>query len=566
MRGTPDCTNHTVTVSEQEQTRTYHWDGDSWEPGPWSEWTTYSTHTVDTTPEDCPGKQVTATVPAYTPPSCTDAPHLTYSAGEGFHWVASGPDSARVLDAVAEDGYVLVGQTHYGPYDLTAWTIAEKIQHGCVATLAIPVVHQSPSCGVNGSISALASALIVYTISGGSWDNLTGGDYVITATLTGGALEFAEAAGWVVSGLTATRTVHIDAPATCVTPSAQVSPQTCIPDQPGGVAAGAITLGTESGVSYVVRDSGGATVDISALAALPAGTYTITASALSGYQVLDGNGFLDGVLTLTVLPPSADCTIVTPVEPTVNAVDDCYTAKDRVDFVADNEYWTAEITDATHVTFTAKDGYFFLDEEGASVKQLSLEYPALTDEQCPLVPGDVGAACVGSVPYLAYHLDLPDGFETDDSTPLTITFVNPDGKNYVQSNLPLSGKMLWPGASEGPPQMWPGWDFVHGEYVNVGDDNFGWTRDGVTVQFDVNPHFETTLSYPQESAKCANPPKHSPPKPPPPNPPPPNPPVTPAVSVAVLPNTGGPSGVLGGIGALLLLGGCALIRRGAKAS
>ena len=108
---------------------------------------------------------------------------------------------------------------------------------------------------MNGSISPLVSALIAYTISGGSWDDLPAGDYIITATLTSGALELAEAAGWVVSGSTATRTVHVDAPATCVTPSVQSSTQTCVPNQPDDSAAGAITVGTEPGVSYVVRDS-----------------------------------------------------------------------------------------------------------------------------------------------------------------------------------------------------------------------------------------------------------------------------------------------------------------------
>ena len=126
---------------------------------------------------------MTATAPAYTPPSCTDAPHLTYSAGEGYHWVASGPDTARVLDAVAEDGYVLVGQTHYGPYDLTSWTIAEKIQHGCVGELVDVTVHQSTACDTNGSIDVPVSALMTFTIPGGSWTNLAAGDYVVTATL-----------------------------------------------------------------------------------------------------------------------------------------------------------------------------------------------------------------------------------------------------------------------------------------------------------------------------------------------------------------------------------------------
>ena len=188
------------------------------------------------------------------------------------------------------------------------------------------------------------------------------------------------------------------------------------------------------------------------------------------------------------------------------------------------------------------------------------------------MPGDVGATCVGDVPYLAYDLTLPEGFGEAGPTPLTITFVNPSGENYVVSNLPLKGEMLWPGASATEPLMWPGWDLVNGEYVDVGNDNFGWTRNGITVAFDVNPHYETTLTYPPATVACANPPGQTPPNTPPQHDPrrprrrprrPPRPSNPPGVVPAAgrtrpLPNTGGPNGGLAGLGALLLLGGLAL--------
>ncbi len=573
VRGTPDCEHEKITVEKQKRTRTYTWDGDSWEPGPWSEWTTYSTYKIHTTPEDCPGKEVTAAAPSYTPPSCTDAPHLTYSAGEGYHWVASGPDTARVLDAVAEDGYVLVGQTHYGPYDLTSWTLAEKIQHGCVGELVDVTVHQSTACDTLASIDIPVSALITFTIAGGSWTNLAAGDYVVTATLNGGALEFANTAGWTISGPTATRTLHVEPPLVCVTPSASTTPQVCVPEQPGGVTTGAITTVAVTGLVYTVRNAANEVVDPSALAP---GTYTVTAVALAGYELIDGNGFEGGVLTLTVLAPEENCTTEAPVKPTVSVVDQCYTANDAVTFEANTAYWTAVVTDSTHVTFTAKPGYYFLGDGGAQVTQLVLTHAATTDEQCPLVPGDVGAKCVGSVPYLAYDLALPAGFEGAGPTPLTITFVNPNGANYVISNLPLSGQLLWPGASATEPLMWPGWDLVNGEYVDVGDDNFGWTRDGITVAFDVNPHYQTTLNYPPESAVCANPPGKTPAPPAPPSGPPTNPPTTPPTTppglyrpppvTPSLPNTGGPNGGLVGLGTFLLLAGVVLVRRAGRPS
>ena len=104
-----------------------------------AEWTTYETYTVPTTSEDCPGTEVTA--------DGTDVhaaelhrrtpPHLRRRRGLPLGRRAS-RRAARVLDAVAENGYVLVGQTHYGPYDLTSWSAAEKIKHGCVGELVTP--------------------------------------------------------------------------------------------------------------------------------------------------------------------------------------------------------------------------------------------------------------------------------------------------------------------------------------------------------------------------------------------------------------------------------------------
>lgn len=127
---------------------------------------------------------------------------------------------------------------------------------------------------------------------------------------------------------------------------------------------------------------------------------------------------------------------------------------------------------------------------------------------CPLTPGDIASECVGNVPYLSYVVNLPEGFVPDSATPLTITFVNPDGEDYVVNGLPLSGELLWPGASATEPLQWPGWTYdpATGTYTETPDANFGWTRTGVTVMFDVNPHYETVVNYPAATELCANPP------------------------------------------------------------
>lgn len=128
--------------------------------------------------------------------------------------------------------------------------------------------------------------------------------------------------------------------------------------------------------------------------------------------------------------------------------------------------------------------------------------------ECPLVPGDILSTCQGDVPYLGYAVTLPEGYTTDDETPVTITFVNPDGEDYVVTGQPLSGSLLWPGAKATEPKMWPGWDLVNGTYVQT-EGNFAWTREGITVRFEVNPTFETEVEYPAATALCANPPKQA---------------------------------------------------------
>ncbi|MFC7493104.1 MULTISPECIES: hypothetical protein [unclassified Nocardioides] len=556
LHGAPDCTTHTITKTKQSRFRSYSWNGTAWTAGPWSEWTTVETKAWPTSPEQCPGTQVTATAPGYSPPDCATGPSLTHADGPGYHWESSGPPEALVLTAVADAGHTLVGRTVFGPYDTTPWTDEEKVRHGCVAPLADPVVTPAASCGVPAAITPMSGDHVAYSISGGSWSGLAAGDYVITATLTDGAVAFdnAAASGWRVDGSTATRVVTVAAPATCVTPDVGITSGVCVPGPDAAATGGGIVVPVQQGVTYVTRDAAGSVVDPRTLGSLAPGTYTVTATPADGYQVTDANGFVDGVRTVVIEPVGTGCQpVAVPVQPTVRAVDPCYSANDRVVFDRENEYWTAEITDDSHVTFTAKGDTLLEDRDGNLADRLVLSYPPLTDEQCPLEPGGVDATCVDTVPYLSYAVDLPAGFATDDPRPLRITFVNPDGPDHVVRDLPLTGRLLWPGASATEPLMWPGWDLVDGRYVDVGDRNFGWTRGGITVSFDVNPHYATSVTYPPATVACANP--QQPERPPGLNRPP-------ATTAPPLPDAGGPSGLLAALAGLLLVSGCALVRIG----
>jgi hypothetical protein len=228
-----------------------------------------------------------------------------------------------------------------------------------------------------------------------------------------------------------------------------------------------------------------------------------------------------------------------------------------------------QVTQTREVTTTV----FEYDAEGNPTAKSSVAIETQTRDleqseigECPLIPGDIASSCVGDVPYLAYGVTLPEGYVADSATPVTITFVNPAGPDLVFGNQPLSGSVLWPGASAGEPKMWPGWELVNGEYFPT-DGNFAWTREGVTVRFDVNPTYETVVEYPAASALCANPANDDDPETPVVGPETPVSPETPGPETPASVDPESPLAVTGGVvspivpiagGALLLMGLAAL--------
>jgi hypothetical protein len=125
------------------------------------------------------------------------------------------------------------------------------------------------------------------------------------------------------------------------------------------------------------------------------------------------------------------------------------------------------------------------------------EVPSLTAEIFEPV-------CDGDVPYLQYRV-VPTGATSDT---LTITWINPSGDDVVYTDLPLEGRVLWPGAvvdEDGNPLDWPGWRLEDGEWVE--GDEFDWVRPSVDVRMEVNPEVTLTAAYPPSSPSCAtNPP------------------------------------------------------------
>jgi hypothetical protein len=87
LPGVVDCESDTYTVKHQERTREYSWDGDSWEPGPWSEWTTYDTTVTPATDEQCPDEPVPGTPYAFAVQGSCEAPgYIQINHVPHVHW------------------------------------------------------------------------------------------------------------------------------------------------------------------------------------------------------------------------------------------------------------------------------------------------------------------------------------------------------------------------------------------------------------------------------------------------------------------------------------------------
>lgn len=117
--------------------------------------------------------------------------------------------------------------------------------------------------------------------------------------------------------------------------------------------------------------------------------------------------------------------------------------------------------------------------------------------------------CDGDVPYLSYSAHFGDHTRV-----ARITFVNPTGPDFTYTDLPLVGRVLWPGAvvdAAGNPVDWPGWtQLPDGSWVE--GDEWDWVRPSVVVELEINPTATETLGYPPATPTCNdNPPPNPPP-------------------------------------------------------
>ncbi|MDP5202323.1 gliding motility-associated C-terminal domain-containing protein [Flavobacterium sp. DG2-3] len=122
--------------------------------------------------------------------------------------------------------------------------------------------------------------------------------------------------------------------------------------------------------------------------------------------------------------------------------------------------------------------------------------------EAPVMTVTATSICINDVPYVDYVV-TPGNF-----TPVNgVTIAWADSNNNVvttMENLPLSGRVLWPGAvvdEQGKGIDWPGWIFENNRWVQ-GADGFEKLRPTANVTISVNPSETITISYPPADPYC----------------------------------------------------------------
>jgi LPXTG-motif cell wall-anchored protein len=129
----------------------------------------------------------------------------------------------------------------------------------------------------------------------------------------------------------------------------------------------------------------------------------------------------------------------------------------------------------------------------------SAAYPPSTD------PARIDVAafspvCQGDIPYITYNIEVSG---TSANT-ATLTFIDNQGNEVeTHTNMPLSGTVIYPGASSDP-QDWPGWRVAGNGNWEI-DPTDQHLRDGLTVRVQVNPTATGQVSYPPATEACNGP-------------------------------------------------------------
>ncbi|MGQ7947508.1 DUF7507 domain-containing protein [Flavobacterium sp. WC2509] len=124
--------------------------------------------------------------------------------------------------------------------------------------------------------------------------------------------------------------------------------------------------------------------------------------------------------------------------------------------------------------------------------------------QAPTMKISGEAICINDVPYFNYTATA------DNFTPVNgLTLTWSDSNNNIiatMPNLPLTGRILWPGATvdqNGNGTDWPGWVFENGKWSESAD-GFQGLRPNATITFTLNPSQVITVNYPPSDPFCTS--------------------------------------------------------------
>lgn len=253
-----------------------------------------------------------------------------------------------------------------------------------------------------------------------------------------------------------------------------------------GSDAGADSDVDIDGASDEVPVAAGATVR------LDAGLYT---PAVIGDQVwfdADLDGTFDAGetpaagVTVTVTWHGLDGVLGTPDDELFNVVTDSNGVW-RIETAAPGG-WTISVAapanwQSSPVSITLQSGSVNLDGDVGLTR-----VPAIT--RASFTP-----VCVADIPYIDYEIEVVGTLNTT----ATLTFTAGDGDiAQVLAGAPLSGRVLYPGASTAPD--WPGWVRQGNTWVPDATDA-DW-RNGLDVTVQVNPTATSHVAYPAATEAC----------------------------------------------------------------
>jgi gliding motility-associated-like protein len=125
---------------------------------------------------------------------------------------------------------------------------------------------------------------------------------------------------------------------------------------------------------------------------------------------------------------------------------------------------------------------------------VTIEAPVMTVTATPI--------CVNDVPYIDYVVTAVNFTPVDG---VTIAWAGSNNNVITtMNNLPLSGRVLWPGAvvdQAGNGIDWPGWVFQNNKWIQAAD-GFETLRPTATLTITVNPSQTIVVNYPPADPYC----------------------------------------------------------------